>query len=140
MHYLSAGCAIEARLKEIAAIKDVLSGTELSRLQDKAIRSPSCFVVYAGDKAVELISPNMTKVTQMWLVVLAVRFANEAAKTRQEAGELMSEVMLHLNGFNPLEGADLRLQPSPPPDFSNSIGFYPMAYSLDVNVRSGNCN
>lgn len=90
---------IQAKVPEAL---DVLSAADLPAVGEQALRTPAVHVYYLGDsfdssavRGVDL------EVEQTWGVVIVVRHLRGAAAQRDQAGEMMTDVIGALQGWEP---------------------------------------
>jgi len=132
--YLAAGPLLMQRIRAaVPGVAAVLAARDLSRLAESTLQSPAVFVVYDGDRLGDAAGRGGARIVhQRWLVVLAVRNATQAdggTALAHDAGPLLSGLIEALQGWAP--SADFRplyRSNAPPPDFSPSFGFYPLAF------------
>lgn len=137
MNHLECGNLIEARIKaQIPDFADVLPIANLASMQEKSIRNPSCFVMYAGDDIAEKsMDGKLAKYRQRWLVIVATHHANGKEKTRNPAGEMMHQVLVALLGWLPADRFSRLVAARPPvPGYGATFGYYPLAFETEVNV------
>lgn len=137
VNHLECGDLIEARLKaKITDFIDVLPISSILQLQEKSIRNPSCFVMYAGDDAREKgMDGKLARFRQRWLVIVATHHAQGRDKTRNPAGEMMHLVLESLLGWQPSSRfTRLEAATPPKPGYGATFGYYPLAFETEVNV------
>jgi len=137
MNHLECGDLIQARVRaEITNFTDVLPISSLAAMQEKSVRSPSCFVMFAGDDVRETgMDGSLAKLRQRWLVVVATHHAQGRDKTINPAGELLHQVLQALLGWQPAERFTRLTAATPPrPGYGAAFGYYPLAFETEVNV------
>lgn len=137
VNHLECGDLIEVRIREqITDFADVLPISSLLQLQEKSIREPSCFVMYAGDDVREVgLDGKLVKLRQRWLVIVATHHAQGKDKTRNPAGEMMHLVLQTLLGWQPSTSfTRLKAATPPKPGYGKAFGYYPLAFETEVNV------
>lgn len=137
LNHLECGDLIEAQIRaQISALADVLPLSSLLQVQDKSIRSPSCFVMFDGDQVREkALSGKLAKFRQRWLVIIVVNHAQGSEKTRTQAGEIMHQVLEVLLGWQPSPRfTRLEAATQPKPGYGATLGYYPLAFETEVNV------
>lgn len=137
MNHLECGDLIEARIKaEITGFADVLPISNLASMQEKSLRNPSCFVMYAGDDVTEKgMDGKLAKFRQRWLVIVATHHAQGKEQTRNPAGEMMHHLLETLLGWQPSARFSRLVAVKPPaPGYGATFGYYPLAFETEVNV------
>jgi hypothetical protein len=121
----------------------VLGAADLSALDEKTPTSPSCFVVYDGDRIPgntpgTVINQGANQIVfQRWIVIVAVKSAKDVrggSGARRKAGEIIRATLNALSGWKPEAalGALVRVQ-APRPEYAGGFGFFPIAFECRVS-------
>ena len=141
--YFSIEPLIIQRLKDAAipGVRAVYSSSELARVDEKSQVTPAVHVLYYGDNVLEgqgnqAEKGKKQKIEQNWMVVVAVNHAaqiNPAAEMNQQAGVIISQVLVHLSGWraSPDHGELYRIN-GPGPDRRAGFAYYPLVFKSAV--------
>lgn len=141
-NYLAFGELLRERLREkVTSAKAVKTASEIAGLNEKAIVSPTLFVLYMGDAPADTDDDWDARITtQRWLVVVAVRNRRDQAGgegVQDEAGPVIGEVINALRDWHP--GGDFRRPrriAAPAPGWTpGGFGYYPIALACDIINR-----
>lgn len=146
MNYLAAGGLIKARIAErIPQVKRVEEIADLyARLEEgeEAMaryisgQAPAVFVGFDGEQLGDMTADGAAHVAhQRWLVVLAVknyRTERQDGSLQDEAGELLTELLVALAGWQPEGFTELRRQAAPRPGYLAGVGFFPLVFSTAI--------
>lgn len=137
--FLAFGELLKKRMHEtIAGVQAVKTASELAGIEEKALASPSIFVVYQGDRPPKDSDQFATHyTTQRWLIVLAVRNKRDAAGgsgAQAEAGPMLAQIIHSMSAWQPGEGfrRPARVSAPAPGWTPGGFGYFPVAYECDV--------
>jgi hypothetical protein len=129
---------IERIRNEVTGLADVKGIPDLQVLDDQTQNSPTVYVVYLGDGVVPgpegqggLKKVQVTK--QYWAVVLSVQTAdagNDGEAARREAGPLLGQLMVALQGWKPANDVDAlsRAERQALAAYKNGAFYFPIVF------------
>lgn len=135
--YLAASALIVDRLRDtVPGLRHVGAQTGLTALEQNTLAAPAVFVIYDGDRLGATAGYRAAQIVQQsWLVVLAVRNVADHASARNEAGELLAQILTALTGWEPsADHGPLVREPAPRPEYSPGFGVYPLAFSTAIET------
>jgi phage gp37-like protein len=136
--------AIVARLKSQLddELLRVYTAAELAQTDEQLQVTPNCTVIYNGYRTDGSVASGIVQgVIWSWLVVVAVKSAEEAARSsgaRAIGIDLVEKAMTALINFRPLDGAGsiLRLADAPAASFSEAgFAYYPLIFEITRAMR-----
>lgn len=139
MNYLALESLLIERLESLDTFSDVLSGEQLSKVTEENLSTPAAHVVYLGDAIANTAQGgSFNKVTQRWMVVIAVQ-SFDGSDTLSDAGELMGSVFEALQGWKPNSELDFtplrRENAGTQPLYRNGYGYFPLLFTSTLTIK-----
>lgn len=134
-NYLAVEPHLINTLEQVDGLKEVCSTKDLTEAVERSQKAPCAHVIYYGDRVPDVSNGGVqTQVTQIWLVVIAVR---QGRDTTAEAGTLITSALKQLqkNSFVPNIGALNRINSPARPRYTKGFAYYPLAFSVNFRVR-----
>lgn len=138
-NYLEAEQLIKAKLEtELASNSPkvhVKTAADIAGIEEDSQRTPAVYIVYDGDTVGEDAGYGQSNIVkQRYMAVITVRNKStirSGEKTREDAGELLSQVISILSGWKPGNGySELKRVDSIPPGYSAGFGYFPVAFEI----------
>lgn len=140
-NYLAAEQLIITRLKEtVPELVDVSDWSDYASINEAAIRTPSAYVLYLGDRPREAGGKGeVQRADQIWGVMIVVRNVAQrpgGGEIRETAGPLMMRTLRALMGWQPApQYRPLERMPAPRPDYRDSVGYFPLQFATGVIIK-----
>ena len=134
-NYLGAESHLISVLEKVEGFKDVCSTNDLAEVEERSQKAPCAHVIYFGDRVPDTSNGGVqTQVTQIWLVVIAVR---QGRGSNSEAGKLIRTTLKQLqqDNFVPGIGALNRVNSPARPRYTKGFAYYPLAFSVNFRLR-----
>lgn len=143
MNYLLLESLLIDRIRSACpSFKAVHSASALANLDSIASQMPACFVVYEGAKVLDpdkrLADTVPQTMLQTWQVVVAVRnVANlpQGSAQRDEAGDLIGELLPKLIHWNPANGLmPLKLVGEMRAAYQAGVAYFPFRFETQIRI------
>lgn len=143
MNFFAIEELIVRRLREeVKGVAVVFSASDLAEVNDRSQTAPLLAVVYDG-YALHSAVRGAVQVVQRWIVVIGTRageYADPAATNRRAAGEIATDVITCLQGWQPVEYPNIR-----PLSLAQAQGTYlkdglllvPFVFETNLSVTKG---
>lgn len=136
LDHLAAEALLVARLKDqVPEFRAVYTAGELAQVDEATQIVPAAHVIYDGERFEDEAGKGAArKVTQTWLVVVAVESASDpvtGAGARASAGVLMQKAINALAGHKLGEGfRECRRADAPRASYSGPFAYFPLAFEV----------
>ena len=116
---------------------------DLERVPELRQKAPAVFVIYDGYTVGQSLTQtgSVQQITQEWFVVVAAKSARgngDVNAARDQAGEIVEQVLGALLGFHLGGGRYLRLSDAPGPEYDAGYCHVPLAFSNAATFKGQN--
>jgi hypothetical protein len=131
---------LEERLAVLAPSPKVLTAPDLAGVAEEQQVTPAVHVVYGGMRITQDQAEGaIVELEQTWFTIVTVRNVRDVrsgSANRVDAGPILDAVFTALTGWRP-EQSTRRLRPTnaPRPGYSKGYGYYPLAWTLRMQMR-----
>lgn len=138
--YLSAGSAVIARIQARIPTLTVGAAVDLAGQIEPSDTLPAVHVQPFKDRLGESAGRGQAQVvSQIWLVVLAVKNSRAASGTMAEAGPLLSSLLSALQGWTPAaDFAPLARVEGPETVITPAVAYFPLAFEARLTTITSN--
>lgn len=131
---------LEERLTTLTPQPKVLTAPDLAGIAEEQQVTPAVHVVYGGMRiAQDQAEGAIVELEQTWFTIVTVRNVRDVrsgSANRVDAGPILGAVFTALTGWRPAQNTR-RLHPAnaPRPGYSKGYGYYPLAWTLRMQIR-----
>lgn len=124
---------------KVPGVRAVRAARDLADLKETAQGSPELHVIFGSYSVPQSTAGGVqATVRQTWYIVCAVRHAGQrdpGALLRAEADPIINAVLKSMTGWRADLGVTrFNLAPAPPPAYSPSYAYFPLAFTTELSV------
>lgn len=135
--FLALGPLLIARLKSEIPNRTALGAAELNKLFERDITAGGIHVIYHGIKGIMALGDYISKIEQLWMVVIGARTLRSEMEGWHDAGMLLASVGNALQGWKPAPGWSSMRMEVPPSNlnFEDGMSYYPLLFSITAYIN-----